>query len=151
MRASPPLLFTFLSQSLLKRPPVSLIRCPTNTSFIHTFFHVPFFDAWALPSLALVDCVSRYCTKWFHAFSPDYYYGSIAHTTGRLTYTYHCTWQSFSQGHGSGNLSIDDRHSISVLRRSRVYCVTRCGQRALPCGERGKKTRRTKEEVGRQH
>ena len=50
-------------------------------------FHVPYFNAWALPCLALYECVQRCCTELFHTFSLDCLNGSINHTTRRLAHT----------------------------------------------------------------
>ena len=44
-------------------------------------------DAWALPCFALVNGVWRCCTELFHAFSLDFSYGRVTHTTGRLART----------------------------------------------------------------
>ena len=44
-------------------------------------------DAWALLCLALVDWAVLYRVKPFHAFSRDYFHGSVSQISGRLVHT----------------------------------------------------------------
>lgn len=62
------------------------------TLALKTFPHVCL-DAWALPCFPLTEWVQQNCPELFHAFSLDYFYGSITHATKRLSHSFLCSEQ----------------------------------------------------------
>ena len=69
-----------------QRAPEKFTQDVSCYSINSQFLHVPSVShVCALLCLALVDWVSLYWTVLFHAFSPDYFHGSISHKTeGRV-------------------------------------------------------------------